>query len=438
MKNKTIEFGIGKRVIRSGAVLAALIACMGANADHLSGTTSTADTSFIKDAAKGGQMEVKLGQLGADKSGNAEIKSFGERLVKDHTKANEELLKIAQAKGVDLNASVDHSTHDMNKFSSKSGSDFDKAYIRHMVSDHQKDISKFEKEASQSTDAELKAFAEKTLPTLREHLRMAQDIARSLGVNTASYSTSADTSAAGAGASISTERDSSNPSINVDTRSGSDKSRGSVDIHTGEPGDGKTLGLNTDKNDGKLLGVVPDPIKKDHSASVDVNTSSAPSASADVNVDSGTHKTLGVTTEKGDGKTLGLNTDKNDGKLLGIIPDPKKDHSASATVDTSSDRNASGNASVNVDTGRSASTTVTTTDRDASVSVDTRPKTKWFSTDKNDGKLWGIFPAPHHKNRAPGVSVDVDKNGVDVNANTGSAGSAPTSSSGSARSNPNP
>ncbi|MDB6036448.1 MAG: outer membrane protein-like protein, partial [Verrucomicrobiales bacterium] len=409
------------------------------NADHLS-TASSADTSFIKDAAKGGQMEVKLGQLGADKSSNAEIKSFGERLVKDHTKANEELMKIAQAKGVDLNAAADHSAHDINKFSSKSGADFDKAYIRHMVSDHQKDISKFEKEAAQSTDTELKAFAEKTLPTLREHLRMAQDIARSLGVNTASYSTSADSSAAGAGATISTERDSSNPSINVDTRSGSDKSRGSVDIHTGEPGDGKTLGLNTDKNDGKLLGVVPDPIKKDHSASVDVTTGSTPSASADVNVDTGPHKTLGVTTEKGDGKTLGLNTDKNDGKLLGIIPDPvKKDHAASVNVDTTTDRSAAGNASVNVDTGRSASTTVNTTDRDASVSVDTRPKTKWFSTDKNDGKLWGIFPAPHHKNRGPGVSVDVDKNGIDMNANTGSsAGSAPSSSSGSARSTPNP
>jgi putative membrane protein len=436
MKNKTIDLGIGKRVIRSGAVMAALIACMGANADHLSGTANNADTSFIKDAASGGQMEVKLGQLGADKSQNAQIKSFGERLVKDHTKANEELMKIAQSKGVDLTSTADHPTKEVTKFSNKSGSDFDKAYIRHMVSDHQKDISKFEKEASQSSDAELKAFAEKTLPTLREHLRMAQDIARSMGIDTASYSTSADSSAAGAGAATSTERDSSSPSVDIQRNSDTGKSRGSVDIHTGEPGDGKTLGLNTDKNDGKLLGVAPNPADKDHSASVNVDTSSTPSASADVNVSSGEHKTLGVTTEKGDGKTLGLNTDKNDGKLLGVIPDPvKKDHSASVNVDTSTDHSAAGDASVNVDTGRSSSTSanINTTDRDASVSLDNRPKTKWFSTDKNDGKLWGIFPAPHHKNRGPGVSMDVDtqNNKVDVNANTGSA---PSSSSDSDRS----
>jgi putative membrane protein len=433
MKNKTIELGIGKRVIRSGAVMAALIACMGANADHLTGTASNSDASFIKDAAKGGQMEVKLGQLGVDKSQNAQIKSFGERLVKDHTKANEELMKIAQSKGIDLTSNADHSAHDVNKFSSKSGSDFDKAYIRHMVSDHQKDISKFEKEAAQSNDADLKAFAEKTLPTLREHLRMAQDIARSMGIDTAAYSTSVDSSAAGAGATTSTERDSSNPSVDIERHSNDGKARGSVDIHTGEPGDGKTLGLNTDKNDGKLLGIVPNPANKDRSASVNVDTSSTPSASADVNVSTDDHKTLGVTTEKGDGKTLGLNTDKNDGKLLGIIPDPvKKDHSASVNVDTSTDHSAAGDASVNVDTGHSSSSSanVTTTDRDASVSIDNRPKTKWFSTDKNDGKLWGIFPARHHKNRGPGVSMDIDtrNNNVDVNANTGSAPSSSTDS----------
>jgi len=208
MQKQGADLKIANRAIRGGALLGAIVACISVNAADpntpaktdannsysTSATIESAtrrDANFIKEAAKGGQMEVKLGQLAADHSQNAEVKRFGERLVKDHSAANEELTKIAQAKGVDLTKEADRAgtaaAKEVDKLSNKSGADFDKAYIKYMVSDHKKDIAKFEKEAAQSNDADVRAFAQKTLPTLREHLQMAEDIGRSLGVETASY-----------------------------------------------------------------------------------------------------------------------------------------------------------------------------------------------------------------------------------------------------------
>jgi len=360
MENRVVDLRGKKQGFRNGAILAALLTCMSLSAADVNtsvsktdttrtdtstttstGTASRTDSNFIKEAVKGGQTEVKLGQLAADKSQNAEIKRFGERLVKDHSAANDELTRIAQIKGVDLAKDMDRAgtaaTKDVDKFSNKTGADFDKAYIKHMVSDHKKDISKFEKESTQSNDPDLKAFAQKTLPTLREHLRMAEDIARSLGVDTASYSTSSDTSAAGAGATTSTERETSRPGTGADIKAGTDKSsQGS---------------LKSDENT----------------------------------------------------------------------------HSASASVDTTTDKSASGSSGAYVDTGKSS--IYSSSDKDATVSAETKPKTKWFSTDKNDGKLWGIFPAPHHKNRETGANMSVESSGQSA------AGSAPSSSSGSSSDN---
>jgi putative membrane protein len=137
---------------------------------------SGAASSFIMKAAEGGKAEVDLGNLASSKASSADVKSFGQMMVTDHSKANDELASLAGTKGVSLPSAPDaksKATHD--RLDKLSGAAFDKAYMADMVKDHQTDIKEFEN-AAKSSDAEVKAFAEKTLPTLRHHLEEAQRI----------------------------------------------------------------------------------------------------------------------------------------------------------------------------------------------------------------------------------------------------------------------
>jgi len=135
------------------------------------------DHDFIMDAAMGGMMEVELGRIAAQNGASEAVKQFGQRMVDDHSKANEELMTLATSKGITLPTTLDekHKEH-LTKFSSMTGADFDRAYGKEMLSDHRKDVSEFEKQSTKGTDPDLKAFATKTLPTLREHLQMAESL----------------------------------------------------------------------------------------------------------------------------------------------------------------------------------------------------------------------------------------------------------------------
>jgi len=135
------------------------------------------DRDFLMDAAMGGMMEVELGRIAAQNGASEAVKQFGQRMVDDHSKANEELMTLATSKGITLPATLDekHKEH-LTKFSSMTGADFDRAYGKEMLSDHRKDVSEFEKQSTRGTDPDLKAFATKTLPTLREHLQMAESL----------------------------------------------------------------------------------------------------------------------------------------------------------------------------------------------------------------------------------------------------------------------
>ena len=134
-----------------------------------------ADHSFITEAAKGGLAEVELGNLAKDKAQNQQVKDFAARMVQDHSKANDELKTIASSKGVQLPTEVDKSTQkEKDKLSKLSGAKFDREYMSHMVKDHKKDVKEFSKEAKSAKDTEVKNFASTTLPTLQEHLQMAQ------------------------------------------------------------------------------------------------------------------------------------------------------------------------------------------------------------------------------------------------------------------------
>jgi putative membrane protein len=176
------------------------------------------------EAAHGGMMEVELGKIATQKAMRDEVKQFGQRMVDDHSKANDELMQLASSKGITINhsmgtgssgtapdaratgtstqttsstgqttssktmsgqsstASSDEAKmmkkhQDMiSKMSALSGAEFDRKYMDDMVKDHQKDVSAFERESTAGSDPDLKAWAAKTLPTLREHLQMARDI----------------------------------------------------------------------------------------------------------------------------------------------------------------------------------------------------------------------------------------------------------------------
>lgn len=140
-----------------------------------SASSQRADSAFVQDAASGGIAEVKLGQLAEQKGASDTVRKFGKQMESDHSDANNKLKEIASRDNIaipeDMN-SKDRATYD--RLSKLSGADFDKAYAQDMVQNHQKDIAAFQQEASNGQNPDLKSFASKTLPTLREHLRMAQ------------------------------------------------------------------------------------------------------------------------------------------------------------------------------------------------------------------------------------------------------------------------
>ncbi len=139
------------------------------------GTLNSHDHDFIMDAAMGGLMEVELGRVAAQKGTSDAVKQFGQRMVDDHSKANEELMTLASSKGITLPTTLDDKHQkQLTKMSAMSGAEFDRAYSKNMLSDHKKDVSEFEKESTRATDPDLKAFAAKTLPTLQQHLQLAQ------------------------------------------------------------------------------------------------------------------------------------------------------------------------------------------------------------------------------------------------------------------------
>jgi putative membrane protein len=139
---------------------------------------SPEDKEFVTKAGMGGLFEVQAGNLALQKATGADVKTFAQRMVTDHGNANAELAQLATTKGVALPAELagDHKAT-LDHLSSLSGAEFDKMYMQHMVEDHNKDVGEFDKASTSATDADLKAWAGKTLPTLKEHQTMAKDIA---------------------------------------------------------------------------------------------------------------------------------------------------------------------------------------------------------------------------------------------------------------------
>lgn len=152
-----------------------------APADAPSGMVSEADSKFAVAVASSGMTEVQLGELAKQKAASQQVKDFGAMMVKDHTKANDELKALAIEKKITLPPAPgeEHMDH-IRKLSEKSGKEFDKDYIDLMVKDHQKNVDMFEECSKDGKDPDLKAFASKTLPVLKTHLEAVKNIQKSL------------------------------------------------------------------------------------------------------------------------------------------------------------------------------------------------------------------------------------------------------------------
>jgi putative membrane protein len=140
-----------------------------------------ADEKFMKDAAAVGMAEVKLGELAEQHAASDGVKQFGKRMATDHGTANDELKQLASQKGVQLPTALDRSHQSLyDRLSKLNGADFDRAYMKEMVKDHDRDVKAFQKEADSGKDSDLKAWASKTLPTLKEHQDQAKQVQASV------------------------------------------------------------------------------------------------------------------------------------------------------------------------------------------------------------------------------------------------------------------
>ena len=158
-----------------------------ASATSKSSTRSaTPDVRFAKEAAQGGMAEVKLGQLAQEKGSSDTVKSFGKRMVDDHSKAGDKLKEVASHESITLPSDLsakDQATYD--RLSKLNGAAFDRAYARDMVKDHETDVAAFQKEANAGNNDSLKSFASETLPTLQDHLKQAKEMMKTVGGATA-------------------------------------------------------------------------------------------------------------------------------------------------------------------------------------------------------------------------------------------------------------
>ena len=164
------------RTLQTAVALTIALGSWGAWAADTSSTTlSKKEANFVNDAALGGMAEVRMGELAKQKGQSADVKQFADRLVADHSKANDELKQLASKKGITLPTQISDKHQKMlDKLTS--ATDFDKEFKDMAVKDHKKDIKEFEKAEKKCEDADLKAWISKTLPTLQEHLRMAEQL----------------------------------------------------------------------------------------------------------------------------------------------------------------------------------------------------------------------------------------------------------------------
>jgi putative membrane protein len=172
-------------IVRVG--LAGILMCAAAGGAWAQGKQGTmgkpnkAAQTFVTKAIQGNLAEVSMGQLAQEKGNSDGVRSFGQQLVTDHSAANQKLASIASGMGVTPPTEPSkQQKSDHDKMAKMSGDAFDRAFARHMVADHRKDIADYRK-AAKIKDDQVASYATETLPTLEKHLQMAQSLNKSGG-----------------------------------------------------------------------------------------------------------------------------------------------------------------------------------------------------------------------------------------------------------------
>jgi putative membrane protein len=182
--NRTSTLVIGAAIIASGVLLNAQAPGqtpaqppVSSPTTHGQANAGTGDQAFVIQTAKNGMAEVELGKLASERASNAKVKAFAQRMVTDHGKAGDELKALAASKHISLPTTADPEHKAMHdRLAMLSGVEFDRAYVREMVTGHKKAVDAFTMESTSGQDNDVKAWAAKTLPTVREHLRMIEEL----------------------------------------------------------------------------------------------------------------------------------------------------------------------------------------------------------------------------------------------------------------------
>lgn len=142
------------------------------------------DKKFVKKAAEGGMAEIAMGKLAQEKGATQAVKEFGQKLVDDHTKADNQLKEVAAKENLEIPSSMSKKHQkEVNKLSKLSGPEFDKAFIKRAVKDHKKDIQEFQAEAQHGSNPSVREFASNNVPVLEQHLNIAENLRKSNGEN---------------------------------------------------------------------------------------------------------------------------------------------------------------------------------------------------------------------------------------------------------------
>ncbi|HVU34013.1 MAG TPA: DUF4142 domain-containing protein [Opitutaceae bacterium] len=140
---------------------------------------SWSDRHFINKVAESNQQEIQIAQLAQDRASNPDVQNFAQKVLQDHQKMGQDLQNLAQQENIQLKTNNKES-HAYKKLASASGNDFDTQFVKHMVSDHKNDVKEFKDRADDTKNPELKSFAQNAIPTLQEHLQMAQNLQSSI------------------------------------------------------------------------------------------------------------------------------------------------------------------------------------------------------------------------------------------------------------------
>jgi putative membrane protein len=231
---------------------------MAAAAQEETGTTAPtaselqqADLQFVEEAAGGGQAEVELGKVAAERAESPDVKQFGQMMVNDHTKANEQLMKVAQEKKVQLPSDVPSEAKSAKeKLTGLSGHEFDREYMKQMVSDHEKTVDLFQKQADGGQDPGLKEFAQQTLPTLQHHLEQAKQIDTQMSEQAGATGTSGTATQSGTG------MESTEPAAGTASTQQATRTESSFGAMTANDLIGKTVVSSNGENVGEIEDIV--------------------------------------------------------------------------------------------------------------------------------------------------------------------------------------